>query len=122
MTYMLKSIGLAVIGALMAACGVADKSATPSDSPAMIAPESVDALKTALAAALGRGKIELGADDPTTGPVVSVLPRATSALNDRDPLKPAVFDLVLQEGACVAISRSTGDRIALTGVTCRPLP
>lgn len=83
-------------------------------------PETVDALKAGLGEAMGRTFIELGASDPTEQSVVSVLPLPLSDADDRSLERPTLFDLVLDDGVCVAINRETGQETRLTNVPCRP--
>lgn len=78
-------------------------------------------LRAGLAAALGRARVELGADDPARGAVVSVLPAPLGPMEGRSVAAPAVFDLRLRGGACHAIARADGKAHPLPGVACVPL-
>jgi hypothetical protein len=119
---------LTILAALLAsACKTTDAPGAPGggayagdgETPAVLASEDdIPALKAALAGALGRARIELGAGDPTREPVVAVLPPPLGPNEDRSPATPALFDLVLRNGGCYAVSRETGEETALAGVEC----
>ena len=90
--------------------------------PAVLAGADEDAmaaLKAGLADALEVGRVELGAGDPTTSPVITVLPPVLGPHEDRSPARPILFDLELRGGACVAVRHDTGEAFDLAGVACR---
>jgi len=92
--------------------------------PAILADDSaetLDALKTSLAAAMDRAQIELGAGDPTAVPSVSVLPPRPTDFETRSPAMPVVFNLFVQNGRCYAVRDGSDSEIALPNVMCRPL-
>ncbi|MEO0608278.1 MAG: hypothetical protein AAFY82_08595 [Pseudomonadota bacterium] len=96
----------------------------PNPVDAVIAddtPETMAALKAGLGQAMGRTYIELGATDPTQRPMVSVLPLPLSPADDRSLERPTLFDLVLEDGVCLAINRETAQETPLPGVPCRPV-
>jgi hypothetical protein len=118
---------LTILAALLAsACKTTDGPGAPGggaysggETPAVLASaEDIPALKAALAGAMGRARIELGAGDPTREPVVAVLPPPLGPNEDRSPATPALFDLVLRGGDCYAVRRDTGEETALAGVEC----
>ena len=80
---------------------------------------NIDALKTALAGAMGHAQVELGAGDPTQDSRISVLPPALSPQDDRSPVLPTYFDLVMHDDRCVAIHSETGSETELSDVTCK---
>lgn len=84
-------------------------------------PETLSSLKAGLGEAMGRTFIELGASDPTEQPMVSVLPLPLGETNDISLESPTLFDLVLENGVCLAINRETGDETILSEVPCRPV-
>ena len=98
---------------------------TNEQTPAVLASddaETMAALKSVLSDAVGRARIELGAGDPTSVPSVSVLPPRPVSPDDRSPVMPDVFDLVLRGDTCFAVHRESGKAHALEGVTCLPAP
>ncbi len=82
--------------------------------------ETLTALKSALGEALGRASITLGPEDLSTSGAVSVLPPPPGPLEDRSLAMPVIFDLGIEDGACVAVRRDTGAVAPLRGVRCRP--
>ncbi len=108
----------------LAALAIGGCQHTGDATPAVLADASepsMQALKSALASALGRSQVELGASDPMHIPRVSVLPPPLSPLEDRSPVKPALFDLFIRNGSCFAIQVETKIETELTNVPCRPL-
>jgi hypothetical protein len=94
-----------------------------SSAPAVLASgdaENLAALNAALARAMGRARIELGASDPTVAPSVSVLPPPLGSHEDRSTVVPTQFNLILRDGACFAVRGDTGEAFELAGVRCRP--
>lgn len=119
-------IGSRLIGALLASAvalfGGCQSTAAPR--PAVLERgdvETMTQLKTGLARAMGRARIELGPSDPTQSPNLTVLPPAPSPLEDRNTALPTVFRLELEGGRCFAVREDTGERYTLDGVACRPL-
>lgn len=81
--------------------------------------DAMAAVKAVLADALEVGRVELGAGDPTTSPVIAVLPPKLGPHEDRSTARPILFDIELRGGACVAVRRDTGEAFDLAGVACR---
>ena len=113
----LRTILAAPVLALAGGCAT-----VPPDGPARL--EATDAatlaaLKDALAAALGRATVELGPEDLSASGAVSVLPPPAGPYEDRSLAMPVMFDLMIRDGACVAVRRETGLTVPLPGVRCR---
>lgn len=115
-----RNVLLAAAAIFSSACETAPAPGAPavlSDASA----ENLAALAAALGETLGRARVTLGPGDFTQSPVVSVLPPAPTPPEDRSLAAPAVFDLRIENGVCVAVSRADGAAAALPGVSCRPL-
>ena len=82
--------------------------------------QTLSELTTVLGRALNRGNIKLGAGDPSEEPVLAILPPPLSPEETASLAKPMIYDIILDEGVCVAVQREGGDRIELTGISCRP--
>lgn len=111
---------LAVMAALSAAC-----QSVSAASPAVLTDDdaqTIAALESALAAALGTAHVELGAGDLTKTSAVTALPRALNPREDRSLARPVAFDLFIEDDRCYAIRRDTQEKVALPGVSCRPAP
>lgn len=81
--------------------------------------ETMAAVRSVLAEAVGRATVELGPGDPTTTPTISVLPPPLSPREDRSTAAPTQFDIVLKGGTCFVVRRDTDDEYELDGVLCR---
>ena len=81
--------------------------------------DNIRALTAALGEALGRARVELGAVDLESASAIPILPPPPSALETRSLAQPVVFDLEIENGACTAVRRDTGETYALPGVRCR---
>lgn len=93
-----------------------------SAAPARLADtreDNIRALTTALASAVGRATIELGAADLDAATTIPVLPPPLSPLETRSLAAPILFDLEIENGACRAVRRDTGGVFPLPGVRCR---
>ncbi|MFN3212218.1 MAG: hypothetical protein ACE37M_03875 [Henriciella sp.] len=84
-------------------------------------PETMAALKSGLAAAMGRASIELGADRGQESSTVSVLPQKLSEYETRSPEKPIIFNLFVKDGICFAVQDGSESEIPLPDVSCQPL-
>ncbi|MFT3997128.1 MAG: hypothetical protein QM667_06960 [Asticcacaulis sp.] len=84
----------------------------------MRAPQTVERVKTALAKAVGRAQIELGAYEYPTPSVLSVLPPPPGPQETHSMAMPTVFDIAIRNGKCSAIRRDDGVAFGLDGVTC----
>ena len=82
--------------------------------------ETLDALRTALAPAMGRTNLEFGAGDPTVSPSVAILPPKPTALETQSTAMPTLFDLYVEGDTCFAVRRGDDTEVFLPGVTCRP--
>jgi hypothetical protein len=80
---------------------------------------TMTALRTALASALGRTRIELGPEDLANATVVSVLPLPLGPYDTRSLEVPALFDITMERGTCMLVARSDGKTYPLTGVSCK---
>jgi hypothetical protein len=83
--------------------------------------KTMAAVKSALTETVGRVNFEFGVGDPTKTAQIIVLPPPLSPQEDRSPVSPTVFDLVMKDGVCYAIHPDTRAEIELVGVSCRPL-
>ena len=81
--------------------------------------ETMDAVKTVLADALGFAQVTLGAGDPTRDPFVAVLPPRPSAFENRSPVKPIIFDITISDDGCALVRRNTGEVFDLSRRYCR---
>lgn len=77
-------------------------------------------VQAAAAAALGRGRVELGPEDLTTSSTVSVLPAPPSRYQDRNPGLPIRFRLLVRGEECLLKRQDTGQLYPLSGLACRP--
>jgi hypothetical protein len=108
-----------------AACATSEaagEAAGGGAAPARLADVSEDnvrALTTALGEALGRARVELGAADMATATTIPVLPPPLNPLETKSTAQPVLFDLEIENEACSAIRRDTGECVALPGVRCR---
>lgn len=113
----------AVAIALGLGLGAAGCETAAMTGPARIEPldeANLSALRAALGEALGRARVELGPENLAASSSVSVLPPPPGPLETHSLARPAVFDLVLEDGVCLAIARESGERVRLTGVGCVP--
>lgn len=93
-----------------------------SAAPAWLADTREDNIRTltaALGRALGRARVEIGAADLETATTIPVLPPPLSPLETRSLAQPILFDLEIENGACAAVRRDTGEVFPLKGVRCR---
>jgi len=102
----------------LTACQSEPQLATLTDA----SPETIEALSSVLATATGRARIQLGPNDVTRDPVVSVLPTPPGPMEGNSTAMPALFDIVLIDGDCYVRAQSDGALYALTGLTCEPVP
>lgn len=108
------------LGALLIAACQLNATAAPavlSDGSA----DTMNALKSHLAAAMGVARITLGAGDPTAQSHVSVLPPRLGEHETRSPAAPTQFNLLMIGDVCYAQREDTGEKTKLTGVPCRTL-
>lgn len=122
-----KARSILVLSAMLAiaGCTLSGTSSSPPDAeiPAVLTENSLPVmakLKSHLASAVGRARVELGPEDPTMMTFISVLPPRPGTLETHSLAQPETFDLRLSGDACYAISRKTQDRILLDGIECKP--
>ena len=104
---------------------ISETTVPADDGPALILDGSMENLgrvKHMLARSLDRAHIELGADDPTLAPRISVLPPRQGSQVNRSPALPTVFALSLENGKCIATNTQTREDVVLTGIACVPVP
>jgi hypothetical protein len=75
-------------------------------------------VRAVLATAIGRPQIELGPEDMAISSSISVLPPPLGPLETRSLVVPKVFDIKLQNGACILVARDDGKVYSLDGVRC----
>lgn len=86
------------------------------DAPA----DTAQQIKVALARAVGRAEIELGAGELTGASTLTVLPPRLAPTETRSTALPTVFDVFVRGDTCVAVQRGAKVEISLPGVSCRP--
>ena len=82
-------------------------------------PTTRAAVEAALARAVGRARVELGPSRSDTTSTVTVLPPPPGPYETHAMALPVQFDIVSEDGHCVAIRRDTKDAYDLPGVDCR---
>lgn len=112
MKYRILSVSLL---AGLAACETAPQPAVLTDT----SPETMSAVTSVLATAVGRAQIELGAGDFTKEPVISVLPPRPGPLETHATAVPTLFDILLLDGDCYVQERESGEMFFLTGIECK---
>jgi hypothetical protein len=112
-------------GAVLAAsaCQIAGP---PVTKPAVLVrtdAATMDRLKAALAKAMGRAHVELGAGDPTQSPELSILPRPLGPYEDRSLARPTIFRLEIEGSSCFVARQgeagASSARERVDGVECR---
>lgn len=81
--------------------------------------ETMARLKTTLAAAMKKGRVEIGPGDLTKSSQIAVLPPRLSPYEGLSPALPTYFDLAIQNGKCVVIRRNTGEIFEAPYASCR---
>lgn len=76
-------------------------------------PHVRDRLSSQLGSVVGRAKVELGPLGAGWSSVVTVLPPRPGTYETHSPAMPEPFDIVLRDGICMAIRRSTGEAFKL---------
>jgi hypothetical protein len=82
-------------------------------------PATRQALQSALARAVGRGRVELGPSASAHTSSVTVLPPPLGPHETHSMALPVQFDIVSEGGHCLAIRRDTKEVHDLPGVKCR---
>lgn len=123
----LPSLSTPVISCLAAIIGSACHTTTHAEPvPAIMAnadDASMQALKSTLAKAMNKSKIELGASDPTRSPNISVLPKSVVGIPGGDYANqalPTQFDLMMDGRNCYVVKRGTEAKIKVDGIVCKP--
>jgi len=97
---------------------------TPQQAvPAVLAdsrPETMDTLKATLASAMGQGRVELGAGDPTTTSAITVLPPPLGPMETASTAMPTQFNLMMRGNTCMVVHAETGEEHPMD-LPCRPL-
>jgi hypothetical protein len=102
-----------------AACQTASQPVAAHLDPAT--PEAMTAVRSVLAEAMGRTRIELGAGDPGRESVIAVLPLPIDPHEGNSLAKPTLFDILIQDGACFLRKQGEEKLYSLPSVTCRAL-
>jgi hypothetical protein len=84
-------------------------------------PATRSTVASILAAALGRGRVELGPTDGDETTVITVLPLQPGPFETNSTAVPVRFDIELKGGVCYAVRHDTGKAYALSGVECKPV-
>ncbi len=115
--------GLSTLLLIAAAHGLSACQTMPQREPARLETadaENVEALRQALAAAVGQANAELGAGDLADLSTIAVLPPPLHPLETHSLAMPVLFDLVIEKGRCLAVHQGTGEATKLPGVRCVP--
>jgi hypothetical protein len=83
--------------------------------------ETLSALRSHLAEAMGVANVELGAGDPTLVSTISVLPPRLGEHETRSPATPTQFNLIMIGKTCYAEQEGSDTPVELTGIACRAL-
>jgi hypothetical protein len=79
---------------------------------------TIATVRAVLATAIGRPNIALGPEDMATSSSISVLPPPLGPLETRSLVLPKMFDIKVQNGACILVARDDGKVYPLDGVSC----
>jgi hypothetical protein len=109
-----------LVAVLLAACQTTEEEMTPAVL-ADASPETMAAVKAALAGHLGQSRIEIGAGDPTRESVIAILPPRPNELEGNSVAMPVMFDILTDGKACFLRTRADSEMILLDGVACQPL-
>lgn len=118
----MRAIQMAIC-ALCAATGLMACQATGSPTPAVLVradAESLARLKSAVAAAMGKARVDFGSADLAASPEIPVLPPRPGPFEGQSLALPTYFDLAIKDGTCVVIERSTGKAFDASEVSCKP--
>lgn len=96
------------------------QSTAPAVPAVMISDDeaAMSALKQALAEAMGKARVELGAGDPTRQSRITVLPPRLGPLEGNSPSLPVAFDLMLSGETCFLVRVDTGARHDTPQIAC----
>lgn len=104
--------------ALLASC----QSHHPALQPAELdiaSSAQIESLKAVLTEALGRTVTQTVPAEMRGTRTLAVPPPPLSEHETRSPAKPAVFDVMLDAGACVLVQRETGEVYPIEDMPCR---
>lgn len=82
---------------------------------------NIAALKSALATAMGKARIDIMESDLTIISTVSVLPPKPGPLETHSLATPTLFDLISDGDTCLIVQRDTAQQFVAPGLKCRPL-
>lgn len=108
-----------MLGAALALLGGCSTNA--SAEPAVLTsfgPETQDRLKEIIGEELGRKNIMFGASDPTSEPVLVVLPPRPGSYETMSPAEPLVFDIKTGADGCYLVRQDDGTILVLTDISC----
>lgn len=83
--------------------------------------ETLEAVKSEMAAALGRGNVTLGAGDLTKTSTLVIAPPPLGPHETRSTAVPLRYTLQLHGEVCYAVREESNEMIELTNVPCRAL-
>ena len=98
------------------------QSAAPAAVPASLidgSTETIETLKTQIAAALGRDHVTLGQADLTQSSTVTIVPPPLGPMEKNSTAMPIRFDLFIEGDIYYAINRATGEKTELIDIPCR---
>lgn len=117
---LLMRCGLIAAASLLANC----QSTSAEPQPAVLEKadhETLARMKTTIATAMGKGRIDFGAIDLENSPQIPVLPPRPGPFEGQSLAIPTYFDLAIQNGRCVVVRRQTGEVIAVPEASCKRL-
>ncbi|MEM9810336.1 MAG: hypothetical protein AAF788_03840 [Pseudomonadota bacterium] len=114
-------IAQALIGAALLLSVSGCLSASSSTPAVIIDQDALSEVAAAVGEAIGRPRFDVGLPMPTEVPELVVLPRGLSPLETRSPARPRVFDITLDDGACVLNERDATMRVVVSDRLCRPI-
>lgn len=82
--------------------------------------ESLARLKSAVARAMGKARVEFGPGDLTNSSEIAALPPRSGPFESHSLALPTYFDLAIKNGDCVVVERRTGDVFEASKVLCKP--
>lgn len=82
--------------------------------------EAIARLKSAVASALGKARVDFGAINLEASPEIPVLPPQPGPFEGQSPALPTYFDLAVRDGECIIIKRSSGEVFKADGLNCKP--
>jgi len=83
--------------------------------------ETLEAVKTEMAEALGKASVTLGAGDLTKSSILVIAPPPLGPHETRSTAAPIRYDLQMHGEICYAVREETDEMIELTNVPCRAL-